>query len=438
MLVRCCLVLALLSALLPCPAQAAPDEEALGKARGYPVGNWENWFFDEGIRVGTFSQFDRVRPYNVLRRADLPSDLPQTRLAAELSYRYKGKRQTLDDYLAHQRVAGLMIVHDGRVLVERYQYGRGPQHRFISNSIAKSLVSLAVGFALQEKRFVSLDDRLAAYVPELKNHPYGETRLRSLLRMASGLRFAEDYKPGDDLFRFQERLLAVGGIEALRGFGEREAREGSRFHYASIETQALALALRAVTGQTLAEYLAPRLWQPLGAESDAYWTRGADGMELAYGYFNATLRDYARLGAMLANDGVANGRQIVPRDYLLEATDWQRHPPSFAPGRAGKGYGYQFWTMPGASRRFALFGVYGQAIFVDPEAKLVLVHMAVARQPSVSRDGMGEELAALWAALSHRFAPDQRQIGLDGGDREEGERTVELQWPLSLDELWSL
>lgn len=425
---RPCLILGLLLVLVwSSGVLAAPDEDALGKPQGYPVGHWENWFFDETIRVGTFSQFDRVRPYNVLQRSGQVTALPRAAVEPELGYRFKGQRLSIDDYLARQRVAGLMIVHNGRVLVERYQYGRGPQHRFISNSIAKSLLSLAVGFALQEKRLASLDDRLSRYVPELKGAGYGETRLRNLLRMASGLRFSEDYQPGDDLFRFQEILLAEGAVAALRAFGEREAKEGSRCHYASIETQALALALRAATGQTLADYLTPRLWQPLGAEADAYWTRASDGSELAYGYFNATLRDYARLGVMLANDGVVGGRQIVPRDYLLEATDWRRHPAAFAPGRESKGYGYQFWTLPGPGRRFAMLGVYGQAIFVDPGAKLVLVHMAVARQPAISRDGMGQELAALWTALSRRFSPSSALV--QEALETEGELTAELQLP---------
>jgi len=378
---------------------AAPDEELLGKSSGYPVGNWKNWFFEETIRVGTFSNFDQILPHNTLHKAEHPLPLKRTVSEPQILYPYKGKICTIDDYLSRQRVTGLLIIKDGEILVERYQYDRKATDRFISNSISKSLVSLAVGFALAEQSIRSLDDKVSAYVPQLKLSAYGETSIRNLLRMASGVHFNENYHATDDLFRFQKLLFAEHSIAALLAFNDREAPQGKRFHYASIETHLLALALRAATGRTLSAYLSEKLWQPMGAEADAIWSVGTDGVELAYGYFNATLRDYGRLGHLLANDGYINGKQIVPKDYLLEATDWRKHPRAFAPGRSTKGYGYHFWTLPGQKRRFALFGIYGQAIYVDPESKLVLVQTAVAKTPHVSTETMGVELASLWTTL---------------------------------------
>ena len=168
----------------------------------------------------------------------------------------------------------------------------------------------------------------------------------------------------------------------------REVEQGTRFHYASSETVTLAVLMRAVTGTTLSEYLTERLWQPMGAEADATWIKTSDGLETASGSFNAVLRDYGRLGMLLANDGAVGARQVVPKDYLLEATDWHRQPDAFAPKRATPyfGYGYQFWTYPGEKRRFALLGVYGQSIFVDPELKLVMVITAAARNASVGKE----------------------------------------------------
>ena len=103
------------------------------------------------------------------------------------------------------------------------------------------------------------------------------------------------------------------------------------------------------------------------------------------------MRDYGRLGVLLANDGAVGGRQVVPKDYLLEATDWHRQPDAFAPRRATPyfGYGYQFWLFPGEKRRFALLGVYGQSIFVDPELKLVMVITAAAKNASVGKESFG-------------------------------------------------
>ena len=267
--------------------------------------------------------------------------------------------------------------------------------------MAKSIVSLAVGMALAEGKIASLDDTVAKYVPRLAGSPYGETTIRNILKMSSGVPFSEVYDGKDDLSRFNIARYKYGSIEALREFKLREVEQGSRFHYASAETVNLVMVLREVTGMPLSEYLTPRLWQPMGAEADATWIKAPDGSVTGSGNFNAVLRDYGRLGVLLANDGVAGGKQIVPRDYLLEATDWHRQPDAFAPRKATPyfGYGYQFWLFPGEKRRFALLGIYGQSIFVDPELKLVLVITGAAKTASVGNESLGRERDALWRGV---------------------------------------
>ena len=265
-------------------------------------------------------------------------------------------------------MTGLLVIKDDQVLVERYQYDRKPTDRLTSNSMAKSLVSIGIGFALSEGRIRSLDDRVIEYVPELKGNVYGETRIRNLLRMASGARFSEDnIGRNDDAARFARLHGSKGSIAALRAFNTREAPEGERFHYASIETQALTVVLRAATGQTLSDYLSKRLWQPMGAEAEATWITASDGLERGAAFFNATLRDWGRLGRLLANDGALNSKLIIPHDYLIEATDWHKHPDAFAPkvSPAANGYGYHFWTMRGQNRRFYLRGVYGASRYMS-------------------------------------------------------------------------
>ena len=194
--------------------------------------------------------------------------------------------------LLHQRITGLLLIKDGQVLAERYQYDRTAAHRFISHSMAKSIVSLAVGMALAEKKIASLDDTVAKYAPQLAGNPYGETSIRNILRMSSGVPFTEKYDGKDDLTKFGIARNTHGSIAALRMFTDREVEQGTRFHYASIETVVLAVLLRAVTGTTLSEYLAPRLWQPMGAEADASWIKSSDGTEIRVGKFQ---RDPARL-----------------------------------------------------------------------------------------------------------------------------------------------
>jgi len=125
----------------------------------------------------------------------------------------------------------------------------------------------------------------------------------------------------------------------------------------------------------------------------------------AKGLVNAVLRDYGRLGMLLANDGALDGRQILPKEYLRDASDWHRQPEAFAPRKATPyfGYGYQFWLFPGEKRRFALLGVYGQSIFVDPELKLVMVITAAAKNASVGKESLGRERDALWRGVVGKY-----------------------------------
>jgi CubicO group peptidase (beta-lactamase class C family) len=392
-------------------ARDAPDDLKLGRAQGYPVGTARTWFTDESVRVGSFSAQGEIPGIangraHTLAPAARPMPLPRAK--AEPAYRWRIGNEpdlTIDGYLARQRVMGLIIVKDGVVQVERYQYERTPQHRFTSMSMAKSITSLAVGMALAEGRIASLDDKAAKYVPSLKGTLVGGTSIRHLLRMASGARFTEEYDGRDDSARFNGAMIQGGIEKALATVATREAPAGTKFSYASVNTHALSAVLKGATGMTLSQYLEPRLWQAIGAETSALWRADRTGLEMAGGHFNATLRDYARLAIVLANDGkrpdLPGQPPLVPIDYLMDATDWHRVPPAFRPGKATPyyGYGYQFWLFPGERRRFALLGVYGQMIFVDPQAKLVMVQVAANATPKSGRTTLAKEADAFWRGV---------------------------------------
>jgi CubicO group peptidase (beta-lactamase class C family) len=151
------------------------------------------------------------------------------------------------------------------------------------------------------------------------------------------------------------------------------------------------------------------LWQPMGAEHEAFWRLGVDGQEMTYGGFNASLRDWGRLALLLARDGVREGAggnvQVVPKAFLLDATDAQRQPAAFRPRQATPffGYGYQFWLLPGPQRAFTLQGIHGQMIYVWPAGNLVMVHTAVNEHASGLRGGEALtpylELGELWQGV---------------------------------------
>ena len=394
-------------------ACAAPDEQKLGKAAGYPVGSAarSSWFDDESMRVGSFTHQGEIPGFyngkaNVLKRADKPMPLPK--VAQEPAYRWnldQTRGLTVDHYLARQRIMGLIIVKDGKVQLERYQYDRKPSHRFTSQSMAKSITALAIGIALNEGKIRSLDDRADRYAPKLGGTLFGETTIRNLLRMASGARLEKMLNGTVDGARFDSVLAREGVEAAARELTERAAAPGTRFNYSSTHSAILGAVLRGATGMSVSDYLTPRLWQAIGAEETALWRADSTGLEVAYGNFNATLRDYARLGTVLANDGVRpddpSSKPIIPREFLLDATDWKRVPVQFRPGKATPfmGYGYQFWLFPGEQRRFAMLGVYGQSIFIDPEQKLVMVQVGVNATAEAGATTLDHERHAFWRGV---------------------------------------
>jgi CubicO group peptidase (beta-lactamase class C family) len=396
-------------------AQAAPDEDKLGKGQGYPIGTARTWFFDESVRVGSFTAQGEIPGIsggkaNVLAPSEAPMALPSTEREPPIRWNVGDlKSLTVDDYLSRQRIMGLLIVKDGIIQVERYQYERKPSHRFVSQSMAKSITALAIGIAVQEGRIKSLDDRADAYAPKLAGTLLGETTIRNLMRMASGARYTEEYDGKDDAARFSAAVSRDGIEAAAKIVTEREAPQGSRFSYGSAQTQVLAAVLRGATGMSLSDYLTPRLWQAIGAETSALWRADRTGLEMAGGNFNATLRDYARLGIVLANDGARpddpQRKQVIPRDYLLEATDWHRVPDAFRPGKATpyQGYGYLFWLLPGEQRRFSLLGVYGQMIFVDPQLRLVMVQTAANATAKSGKTSLAREADAFWRGVVRHY-----------------------------------
>jgi hypothetical protein len=254
---------------------------------------------------------------------------------------------------------------------------------------------------------------VATYVPELAGSEYGKTPIRALLHMSSGVAFSETYDGQDDIARLASDLFgrpAKTAAASVAQFNTRTAPPGTVWHYASIETEILGLVLRAAIGKPVADYLREKIWQPIGTEADASWAIDGTGQEVTFCCFNAVLRDYARLGRLHAHDGAWDGRQLIPRQWLIDTTTLRLGDAYLAPGAATPyyGYGFQLWLLPGTQRQFALLGIRGQAIFVDPAAKLVMVHTAVRRKPV---DPGNAEAVALWSGVVQRLGVERRRPG---------------------------
>ncbi len=388
-------------------AHAEPDEDALGKLQNYPLGTAATWYNNPN-RVGAWSALDKVPGIRtrVVAHAPDAKPLPHAAQAPEISYRYRNMSYTVLDYLARQRATGLLILKNGEIVAEHYRYGRTQDARFLSFSMAKSITSLLIGVAVANGQIASLDDSAEKYVKALAGSPYGATTVRQLLRMSSGLTFTERYDGTDDIARLSRASAGVPSagrpVDVLRSITERHAAAGEKFVYASAETDVLGRVLVAGTGKNMAELTTEWLWKPMGAEHDAFWRVSIDGQEQAHGAFNASLRDWGRLGLLLANDGKVGNAQLLPRDYLLAATDPALQSAAFKPRKATSyfGYGYQFWLMPFKERTFAMQGIHGQTVYVQPATGLVMVLTSVWEAASGRQDLLPyQERDALWRGV---------------------------------------
>lgn len=388
------LVLLMACSIAP-TAWGAPDEEILGKDAGYPVQRFGSSFsmFKEEFKVGTFSHMDKVLwPRNV-KGAGTPSSLPMGDPLPPISYPYDNKTFSLDDFLSRQRITGLLIIKDGKVALERYQYARQPDMRFSSFSMAKTVVAMLTGIAVRDGFIASLDDRAEKYAPELRGSAWGEVTIRNMLRMSSGVKWSDKVGPG--LESDGAKLTAQsfyqrgrGGASAVNWVKDREFEQGTRFNYNSAETFALGVVLKGAIKQDLSNYLSEKIWQPMGAESDAAWLIDWSGLEAGNCCLNARLRDYGRLGMLLANDGSWNGTELVPRDFMLDATDAARQPEYLRPRNASQffGYGYQTWIYPYRTRTFQARGLFGQELIVQPDSKVVIVMTSVLKSPDATNE----------------------------------------------------
>src|SRR5262245_38999855 len=391
-------------------APGGPGAEESGARLGCPQGTVLTFWRTRWL-VGSHSHLDEIFRGRLIHKAPTASRLVRV-AEPHVTWTFQGADLTLDDYLSRNPTTGLLIARGDTILVERYQYGRTDGDRFTSWSMAKTVTAMLIGIAIEEGRIRSVDDLAAAYVPELASTEYGRTSLRHLLQMSSGVRFSEGYATsGDDVLRLVLDTYALqgpGGVGAVTSYNDREHPAGTKFSYASVETQVLGLVLARALGRSVAESLEQKIWQPIGAEADATWLIDNSDQEVTFCCLNAVLRDYARLGLLLAHDGYWRGRQIIPASWVFDATTVRADQPHLQPGTASPtdGYGYQTWILPGSRRMFLLAGARGQRIFIDPQSKLIMVNTAVHKRafdlPAI------REMGALWSALVRQLGGDHR------------------------------
>ncbi|WP_246202861.1 serine hydrolase domain-containing protein [Sphingomonas lacunae] len=356
-------------------------------------------FWTQPQRDLAFRMFDTVAPARTIRAGGQVMALPH---GAPLNpvWEADGRSWTVDSHMADQRLAGLIIIQDGRIRLERYGLGFSGAGRWTSFSVAKSFTSTLVGAAVQDGYITSLDAPVTRYIPELAGSGYDGVTVAQLLAMQSGVRWNEDYTdPNSDvaLFNLQQPADGLDPVTAYMRRLPRAHAPGTRWNYNTGETNLIGVLVERATGKALADYLSEKVWQPFGMEADAAWVLNSGGREISGCCMSISLRDYGRFGMFVLGGGRAGDRQIVPQGWFDAAGRKQAEI-----GRPGAGYGYQWWTFDDGS--FSAQGIFGQGIFIDPSRKLVIA--GVGNWPTATDPVMAQRRHAFYQAV--RAAVDSR------------------------------
>lgn len=337
---------------------------------------------DADINSLTFRNMDTLFTTRSVPRSGSVWRLERDDHPLDFTYRHDGQSYTAEQFLDRTFTDALLVMKDGVIVYENYRNNSDERTRFMGWSMTKSLVSILVGLALDQGKIRSLDEPIDAYLPELKGGGYEGVTIRQVLQMRSGVDYEERYdfaNPGAAASNHIDALVKnVSRFADPARTIERAHAPGEIFAYKTIDTAVLGWLLERVTGTTVSAFMAQTLWEPLGAERDGYFIMDGSpevGREFTGAGFNATLRDFARVGLMMLNGGSANGRQIVPAEWVALSTQpTSTQPASDSSRRERDGYGMQWWMFGDSA--YSAVGLQGQYIYVDPATRTVVVKLS--------------------------------------------------------------
>lgn len=339
------------------------------------------------LQANTFRNIDRL--FATAKVAHDPNNIKVLPHAKEklvnVKFKSHGKDYDLYDYLSINRISGLIIIKDGEIVLEDYELGNNENTRWMSMSVVKSITATLIGMAIQDGYIKSIDDPIVNYLPELKGSSYDGVTVKHILQMASGVAWNETYTdPTSDRRKLLEIQLEQKPGEALELMANlpRAGEPGTVWNYSTGETQVAGALVKAAVGKPVSEYLSEKIWTKAGMESDAtWWLESPEGLEVGGSGLSATLRDYARFGLLLLNEGIIDGKDSLPKGWMKEAGAQQMI------GGEKVDYGYMLWpvvdsdyaTNEGA---YEAVGIFGQHVYVNPKENLVIAVWGAQPKPT--------------------------------------------------------
>jgi CubicO group peptidase (beta-lactamase class C family) len=331
-----------------------------------------------------------------------------------LRYEWAGQRLSLEDFQSRGKVKALLVLQDGKVVYEHHRWPNGPTTLHQSWSMMKQVLSALVGMAIQQGRIASVDEPMDRYAPQLAANGFKGVTFRQALMMSAGIRYNEEV----DRVSMFKQLIAHRFTAGLAGHTldekvteaalDRVYEPGSRHQYASIVSQALALALEGAQGQPLHRILSRDIWTPLGMPDDARLLTDDQGRDLGLCCLYATARSYAAFGQWYMQGGMWRGQPLLNAQWVQDST-------TFAPGKAWRsnhvprpvktqelmGFGYHWWPLEGGRDDFIALGIQGQMIHVSPRHGVVTVRLS----DDVSAGYHNEEAVTMARAVADFLKP---------------------------------
>jgi CubicO group peptidase (beta-lactamase class C family) len=311
-----------------------------------------------------YKNMEKMNPTRVIKRGATVHALPKASIQIEPRFEAAGKSYDTASYMSAFRASGVLVIKDGKIILERYGLGRRARDRWTSFSVAKSVTSTLIGAAIKDGKIKGLDDPVTSYIPELIGSAYEGVTVRQLITMTSGVKWNENYTdPNSDVAK--EGLTQIEpGVNPVVSYMRRlprEAAPGSKFVYKTGETDLAGILLSNAVGEPLSQYLSEKIWKPYGMEQDGIWAEDLAGHERGGCCMSMTLRDYGRFALFTMDQGKTGAGQVLPDGWMQDATrEHVSEPP----------YGYFWWLTPGG---YEAEGIFGQSVSVFPGEQLVVV-----------------------------------------------------------------
>lgn len=302
--------------------------------------------------------------------------LPRAPQALDFSYEFDGSQLDAAGFAERTFTDALVILKHGRIVHENYLNRATAETHLNSYSMGKTINSILAGIAIADGSLPSVDVPILDYMPELDGTAYDGLTLRNLLQMRTGVEWDDNFfAPGPSRDAHVGAFVdnEIRYVSAAEKILERHGIPGQNFNYNSIEAALVGEIVSRATGMTVSEYLSERVWKPAGMERYGFYVLDGPpgtGKEFTVGAFDAVARDYARLGQMMLDDGMANGRRILPQQWVEESTT-----PGPGGSRDGLGYAYLWWTIAGTNA-YTMLGGEGQFVYVDPASETVIVKLS--------------------------------------------------------------